>query len=360
MRLQVRVAAFALLVVMVAVWTVPVSAGPNAVEDPATLTRRVAELVNQERLKAGLLPLKWNDTLAAAATTYARDLAARNYFAHNSLEGSTPASRARDAGYDAYGWGGVYVGENLARGYSTAEGAMAGWLASEGHRNNLLHSKYRETGVGMAVAANGGVVLAQEFGSRPKVLPVFIDGDAETTDTTNVTLTLTSEEVSDWGSVGKLTEMMVSNAPDFAGARWEPFANTKYWKLTPQPGPKTVYVRLRDAKGTVVESSDHIVLTGREAMNVAATEPAAIAQSKPQFRLGFKTLAELIPKVVGVPLSEEQADSDGNSIQMTSTGLMVWIKSTNWTAFTDGFWTWINGPFGLQRRTNEQRFDWER
>ncbi|MHB1162902.1 MAG: CAP domain-containing protein, partial [Chloroflexota bacterium] len=286
MKLPLRAAALALLVALVAAWPAPALARPAPVDDDSsTLTRRVVELANQERQKVGLLPLRWNESLAAAATTYAQDLAARNYFAHNSPEGTTPVSRARDVGYAAYGWGEVYVGENLARGYSTAEGAMKGWMASEGHRNNLLHPKYRETGVGMAIAASGAVVLAQEFGSRPRVLPIFIDGDAESTESTDITLSVSSEEVSDWGSVGKLTEMMVGNGPDFAGARWEPFAMTRAWGLSPQPGLKTVYVRVRDKKGTVVESSDHIVLTGRQAMSVSPVEPGlGPAQSKPQFK----------------------------------------------------------------------------
>src|SRR5262249_21138217 len=31
----------------------------------------------------------------------------------------------------------------------------------------------------------------------------------------------------------------------------------------------------------------------------------------------------------------------------------------NFTAFTDGARTWVNGPFGLQQRLNTERFDWE-
>ena len=38
---------------------------------------------------------------------------------------------------------------------------------------------------------------------------------------------------------------------------------------------------------------------------------------------------------------------------------MVWRKLDNWTAFTDGYRTWINGPNGLQARLNTEQFDWE-
>jgi hypothetical protein len=50
---------------------------------------------------------------------------------------------------------------------------------------------------------------------------------------------------------------------------------------------------------------------------------------------------------------------NGDGLQSTTRGLMVWRKSDNWTAFTDGFRTWINGPSGVQERLNTQRFPWE-
>ncbi len=80
----------------------------------------------------------------------------------------------------------------------------------------------------------------------------------------------------------------------------------------------------------------------------------------PQFRLGFKLLADQIPAVVGEPLEEEHHNPrNGDAIQATSTGLMVWRKADNWTAFTTGWRSWVNGPLGVQERGNEERFAWE-
>ncbi len=84
------------------------------------------------------------------------------------------------------------------------------------------------------------------------------------------------------------------------------------------------------------------------------------AQTQPEFRLGFKALAEQIPEVVGQPLEGEHWGSNGDSLQKTSKGLMVWRKADNWTAFTNGSRTWINGPVGVQERANSDRFDWEK
>lgn len=278
MRAFVRLLSWLLLILVAAAWAAPSAAAPSLVSaDAGSIAGRVVELVNQERVKAGLVPLRWNDTLAVAGTAHAQDMAARNYFAHNSPEGSTPVERARKAGFPAYGWGGLYVGENLARGFATAGAAMRGWLASESHRVNLLHAKYRETGVGVAVAPNGAIYIAQEFGSRPNVLPVYINNDAPITESAQVQLLVTSEDVSGWGSVGQIAGMMVSNRPDFAGAGWEPYSRIKPWTLSGQPGASTVFVRLRDAKGAVVETSDAIQFAGHQALAAVEAPPQLTA-----------------------------------------------------------------------------------
>jgi hypothetical protein len=85
------------------------------------------------------------------------------------------------------------------------------------------------------------------------------------------------------------------------------------------------------------------------------------AQVGCRFVLGFATLRDLIgPAVVGDCLEDEYFNpANGNVEQRTSGGLLVWRKTDNWTAFTDGYRTWVNGPFGLQQRLNTERFDWE-
>jgi hypothetical protein len=85
------------------------------------------------------------------------------------------------------------------------------------------------------------------------------------------------------------------------------------------------------------------------------------AQAGCRFVLGFATLRDLVgPAAVGDCLEDERFDpANGNVEQQTSGGLLVWRKSDKWTAFTDGYRTWVNGPFGLQERLNTERFDWE-
>ena len=79
-----------------------------------------------------------------------------------------------------------------------------------------------------------------------------------------------------------------------------------------------------------------------------------------EFRLGFKTLRDLIGHdTVGECLENEHYNEISDSNQQTTGGLMAWRKADNRTAFTDGAWTWINGPYGLQKRINWRRFPWE-
>jgi hypothetical protein len=78
------------------------------------------------------------------------------------------------------------------------------------------------------------------------------------------------------------------------------------------------------------------------------------------FKLGFQTLHELIPGIVGACTENEHQDrGTGNTIQATTNGLLVYRKTDNWTAFTDGGTTWINGPNGVESRPNGRRFCWE-
>lgn len=78
-----------------------------------------------------------------------------------------------------------------------------------------------------------------------------------------------------------------------------------------------------------------------------------------RFQLGFATMASQVPDVVGTPIENEHHSANGDGLQLTTTGLMVWRKADNWTAFTNGSMTWVNGPYGVQERSNDARFPWE-
>jgi hypothetical protein len=87
----------------------------------------------------------------------------------------------------------------------------------------------------------------------------------------------------------------------------------------------------------------------------------ALAQVPCGFQLGFATLRSIVgPQAVGQCLEDEHFNpANGNAEQRTTGGLLVWRKADNWTAFTDGYRTWVNGPAGVQVRLNGERFPWE-
>jgi hypothetical protein len=96
---------------------------------------------------------------------------------------------------------------------------------------------------------------------------------------------------------------------------------------------------------------------------VVSLAPVRIASAQSagcSFTLGFETLHDLIPDVVGGCLDNESHDPHtGDALQHTANGLLVWRKSDNWTAFTNGYQTFVNGPLGLEQRLNTQRLWWE-
>jgi len=116
------------------------------------MAKEVLGLVNQERAANGLAPLSWNSSLAKGAKTRATEIVVK--WAHTRPDGSNY--------YDAPNCEDTY-GENLAKGYGSAESAMKGWMDSPGHRANILKSEYTTVGVACYLC-NGTYYWVQEFG----------------------------------------------------------------------------------------------------------------------------------------------------------------------------------------------------
>ncbi|HEV7215701.1 MAG TPA: M14 family zinc carboxypeptidase [Chloroflexota bacterium] len=89
------------------------------------------------------------------------------------------------------------------------------------------------------------------------------------------------------------------------------------------------------------------------------SEAQAQAPAPCRFVLGFALLRSLTPATVGDCLDDQQSAANGDAVQHTTHGLLVWRKADNFTAFTNGADTWVNGPFGLEQRPNDARFAWE-
>lgn len=103
----------------------------------------VFELVNAERLAAGLPPYAYNTDLALAAQDHARDMVQQDYFSHSSLDGRSFSDRVNETDYT-----GFPSGENIAAGQRDPESVMSSWMNSPGHRNNILSEGSNEIGIG--------------------------------------------------------------------------------------------------------------------------------------------------------------------------------------------------------------------
>jgi uncharacterized protein YkwD len=140
-----------------------------ALRDAAAVNRRVVELVNEARSHARRCgsesfapagPLRYSAALQRAALAHSRDMAAHDYFEHESPGGGTPAQRVTAQGYK---W--RVTGENLAAGVTTPEAAVQGWLDSPHHCANLMDPRFTETGAAYAIepASRLGIYWTQVF-----------------------------------------------------------------------------------------------------------------------------------------------------------------------------------------------------
>jgi len=111
----------------------------------AALTDQALTILNDFRAESGLSPLRHSPTLAVAAGNYAAYMARQHFFGHYGPDGSTPRSRAAAAGY-----GGLYRGEALAGGQSSARSVVFGWLNSPSHAAILLDPSAVDVGIGYA------------------------------------------------------------------------------------------------------------------------------------------------------------------------------------------------------------------
>ncbi|MDB5161115.1 MAG: hypothetical protein JWO96_495 [Candidatus Saccharibacteria bacterium] len=111
---------------------------------------------NSARQANNIKPLFINDLLSRAAQAKADDMAAHNYWSHQTPAGNPPWAFASAQGYNYQ-----KLGENLATGFADPQATINGWMASTEHRNNMLDTAYTQVGFGYAnnpnyTSAGGG------------------------------------------------------------------------------------------------------------------------------------------------------------------------------------------------------------
>ena len=126
-----------------------------------SIEQQVVNLVNAERAKAGLKPLKADWELARVARFKSEDMRDNRYFDHNSPIYGTPFQMMKSFGINYRS-----AGENIAAGQTTAESVMKAWMNSPGHKKNILSPNFTHIGVGYAKGGSYGHYWTQQFMSK--------------------------------------------------------------------------------------------------------------------------------------------------------------------------------------------------
>lgn len=110
----------------------------------------VIRLTNVERKKVGAVALTSQVQLTQAAQAHSIDMACNQIFSHTGSDGSTPFQRMARFGY-------LYLSaaENVAAGYATPADVVKGWMASSGHKTNMLNKNFTEIGIGYVSITEG-------------------------------------------------------------------------------------------------------------------------------------------------------------------------------------------------------------
>ena len=111
-------------------------------KDYYSLSHKVYEIVNQERIKAGVKPLRFNDKVYKAAMIRAKEC--HKYFSHIRPNGKDCFTALSEAGVKQN-----YAGENIAVGFSSPKSVMEVWMQSIGHRSNILNPVFTDFGCGV-------------------------------------------------------------------------------------------------------------------------------------------------------------------------------------------------------------------
>lgn len=138
----------------------PMPVKPPVVTVPSYTLQEVASqihtLINSERTKQGLSPLRVDILLTSLAEEHSESMVLNRFFGHERALGQ------RSFGYSQQP--GTLRGENISKTpqrrvipgpYLTLEEVctwvVSGWMSSPGHRNNILEPKFTRTGIGVSL-----------------------------------------------------------------------------------------------------------------------------------------------------------------------------------------------------------------
>ena len=129
----------------------------------AAVEQAIYNKVNEERAKAGVPALTYNNTMQKYARIKSQDMGDNNYFSHEDLNGNLTTTQMKNDGvsYKAWGENIAYIGGNVSAD-ALAQQFMTNWMNSSGHRANILSTNFSSIGVGVYKIGNK-VYATQEF-----------------------------------------------------------------------------------------------------------------------------------------------------------------------------------------------------
>lgn len=165
---------------------------PGSAKASSITETNIFNLTNNERSKNGLSGLSWNYKLVQAARAKAQDMIDKDYFSHTSPDGRTPWNFITATGYNY-----IYAGENLGINFTSSEALMSAWMASGGHRANILSGNFKELGVGVVTGEYQGyttTVVVQMFGAQ--ATSVYGEGSSKNLSSKHGSSSLSPKEAS--------------------------------------------------------------------------------------------------------------------------------------------------------------------
>lgn len=119
----------------------------NVQDERTNPVYKLYDLTNEQRRIANLNLLDYSPYLSTSAQNKCEDMATRDYWQHESPEGTSPW-----VFIDATGTKYSYAAENQAYGYSEYADIVNGWMNSQTHRATILNADLEQVGFGICTA----------------------------------------------------------------------------------------------------------------------------------------------------------------------------------------------------------------
>jgi hypothetical protein len=287
-------------------------------------------LTNQQRTAAGLNALNTDSRLTAAAQAKANNMFQEQYWDHFGPNGESPWMFISQSGYKY-----VYAGENLAKGFKTAEGVHEAWMASPTHKENILSGNYKDIGIAVVEGTLLGkrtILVVQMFGNlTSQTAKTGSVKPAETTKATivesgqiksiSISTPKTNELINDAnvdikGSTtnvsGKYIVEIIDNGNYVGETESESSAWTYDKKSDWEEGERKITAQLKDTN----TKSQEVTFTIDSTPPVISKDTIAVQRSETEYTLSFKVPegTESATFVTGEKTFDLEINDDGNAV----------------------------------------------